>query len=298
MNNLSEIIAQFSAAMLEHDITPPTNIKPDGELHRFYISGHKKGTLDGAYKLHADGLRPAGYFQDFTKGLKINWKFNGEVKQFSPEERRQYAQEKRQKQEQQQREELAKHHNAANEAAHIWAKAVPTSEHPYLTKKRIQAHGTRLYTDCFAHYRRYKGCLVIPLLNSSMRLMSLQFISSDGDKRLFPGGQKKGCFWWIGAKTDKILIAEGFATAASLFQSTGYQTFISFDAGNLPSVAAIVRSKRPDATIVICGDNDESGRGQQAAEAAALACDGLVAMPPELGTDYNDWFIQLNQEGV
>ncbi len=278
MNNLSEIIAQFSAAMIENGITPPTNIKPDGALHRFYISGHKKGTLDGAYKLHLDGLRPAGYFQDFTKELKINWKFNGEVKQFSPEEKRAYAEQQRQRKEQQQREERIKHENAAHRAAHIWNEAKPALNHQYLSRKRVEAHGAK----------DYKGALLVPLFNVSMRLMNLQFISGDGTKRFLSGAQKKGCFWWLGQKTEKILIGEGFATCVSLHQATGYQTFIAFDAGNLEMTAMIVRSKRPDATIVICGDNDTSGRGQQAAEQAAIACGGLLTIPDIEGYDFND----------
>lgn len=288
MNDYHEVIQQFQAALLEHNIKPPPNLKADGDLHRFHIEGHKKGTLNGAYKLHSDGIRPAGYFEDYTQGLKVNWKFDGPVKEFTPEEKRAYAAQQRQRKEQQQREELAKHLNTAIRAASIWNQAKPAEIHAYLTKKRIQAHGAK----------DYKGALVIPLYNASMRLMNLQFIDPDGNKRFLSGGRKKACFWWIGKPTDKILIAEGFATAASLYQATGYQCFIAFDAGNLAPVAAIIRQKKPAATIVICADNDQSGRGQEAAEQAALACDGLIAMPPEPGDDYNDWFIKLNKDGA
>lgn len=85
-----------------------------------------------------------------------------------------------------------------------------------------------------------------------------------------------------------MLIAEGFATAASLHQHTGHQTFIAYDAGNLAKVAKIVRAKNPDAEIIIMGDNDESGTGQEAAKAAALACGGKYLIPPTIGYDWND----------
>jgi putative DNA primase/helicase len=70
------------------------------------------------------------------------------------------------------------------------------------------------------------------------------------------------------------LIAEGFATAAILHEATGQQVFIAFDAGNLINVAKLVRTKNPTAEIIIAGDNDESGTGQNAARAAALAING------------------------
>lgn len=93
----------------------------------------------------------------------------------------------------------------------------------------------------------------------------------------------------MGKKSDKILIAEGFATAATLHECTGLQCFVAFDAGNLTPVARVVRSKRPLADIVICGDSDISFKGQEAANNAALAVNGLVALPPKLGMDFNDY---------
>jgi len=85
-----------------------------------------------------------------------------------------------------------------------------------------------------------------------------------------------------------ILIAEGFATAASLHEATGHQVFIAFDAGNLVNVAKIIRAKNPDAEIIICGDNDLSGVGQKAARSAALACGGKYIIPDTVGHDWND----------
>lgn len=91
------------------------------------------------------------------------------------------------------------------------------------------------------------------------------------------------------------MIAEGFATAASLHETTGNQTFISFDAGNLINVAKIVRVKNPDAEIIICGDNDENEVGQKAARSAALAVGGKYIIPVSVGQDWND---ALNTEAT
>ena len=126
------------------------------------------------------------------------------------------------------------------------------------------------------------------MYNAQNELVNLQFIHSDGTKRFLKGGKKKGCFWWIGAKTDTVLIGEGFATCASLHENTGYLTVIAYDAGNLEEVAKIIRQRQPTATLVICVDNDESGIGQEKANKAALAANGFVALPPIVG-DFNDW---------
>lgn len=183
--NVTEIIGQFQAAMLEYGIKPPNNLKPDGLLHCFYVEGQRKGTQNGAYKLHLDGIRPAGYFQNYADGLKVNWKFDGEVKEFSAEEKKRYAEEMRQKQAQRDKEQLTKHLNAAKEAARLWAQAKPATTHPYLTKKRIQPHGSRLLNQS----------LVLPVYDAQLRLMSLQFISESGEKRFLSGGMKKACYW-------------------------------------------------------------------------------------------------------
>ncbi|MBK7847607.1 MAG: toprim domain-containing protein [Zoogloea sp.] len=56
-----------------------------------------------------------------------------------------------------------------------------------------------------------------------------------------------------------IAIAEGFATAASCRQATGWATVVAFDAGNLPHVAQACRAYSPESVIVIAADDDSFG---------------------------------------
>ena len=71
-------------------------------------------------------------------------------------------------------------------------------------------------------------------------------------------------------------LAEGYATAASIFEATGQRVLVCFSAGNLPAVAQAVRAVMPDVQIVVCADNDlpdKNGRRagiDKAEEAAAL----------------------------
>jgi len=174
-----------------------------------------------------------------------------------------------------------KHKEAANKAVYIWSQSNPItkqSQHAYLLKKRIQTHGARLYRDA----------LVIPIYNESDQLVNLQFITPEGDKRFLSAGRKRGCFHIIGDLSEKILVSEGFATGASLFEDCGQRVVIAFDAGNLLPVAKNIRELSPDDEIIICADNDLSGVGQEKAREAALSIGGKVLKPPIPGTDWND----------
>ena len=271
---------EFKNAMREVGITPPEAIIGDSLLHRFK-TGNK---FNGAYVLHLDG-HPAGYFQDYKQGIKIRWKLEGDFKPFTDAERKAYAIERKRQTEQRQAEELAKHNAAMQKAAFIWNGAKPAhANHPYSINKYIQPHGARLSRD---------GELIIPLQNAKGELVSLQFISATGKKRFLSGGLKKGCFFTLGTETNTVLICEGFATGASLFESTGYLTVVAFDAGNLKAVAINIKSLYPSSEIVICGDNDASGVGQKAASEAAIAINGKYIIPDIPGFDWND---MLNRE--
>lgn len=198
--------------------------------------------------------------------------------------------------EQREHEETARRHwRAAEKAREIWHSAKPATDHFYLSKKAIQPHGARVgdwpksvKTDSGAWSKIIiPDALLVPLVDETVYLFNLQAIFADDrnplgrGKDFIAGGRKRGCFYTIGRdRTAIVAIAEGFATAASIHEATGYQTICAFDAGNLEPVARIIRSDRPDADIVICADNDKSGTGQRAARKAAAAVRGIYIEPP------------------
>src|SRR5262249_27530129 len=118
--------------------------------------------------------------------------------------------------------------------------------HPYLQAKGIKSHGLRLHDSA----------LVIPMRDTAGLIHSLQFIGPDGEKRFLTGGPGKGGYFSIGKPSGTVCIAEGFATAASVHEATGYAVAVAFNAGNLLAVALALRDKLPAARIVICADND------------------------------------------
>ena len=100
------------------------------------------------------------------------------------------------------------------------------------------------------------GRLVVAMADADGAIWSLQTIDADGGKLFMPGGRKRGCMFTIGEPGDRIVIAEGFATGASIHEATGLCVAVAFDAGNLEPVAQAIRAKRPDAQIVIAADDD------------------------------------------
>lgn len=195
----------------------------------------------------------------------------------------------------------AAHEGAAAEALSLWEgngqDVTDPSQAPYLMRKGVQPHGVR-----FVH----PGTLLVPLRDAAGTLWNLQRIAPakplDGgpDKLFLKGGRKSGLWHWCGTPEGApvLIVAEGYATAASLHEATGRPAAVAFDAGNLQPVARILRKLYPAALIVIAGDDDRdteartgTNPGRVKAEAAARAVQGLAAFPeplPEGGSDFND----------
>lgn len=190
----------------------------------------------------------------------------------------------------------ADHARAAAEALALWEAASETGGSPYLERKGVQPHGVRFTPD---------GWLLVPLRDAAGTLWNVQRIAPSKpqggpDKLFLAGGRKSGLWHLLGGPVvaGVLLVAEGYATAASLHQATGYPVAVAFDAGNLLPVAKELRQLYPDSLLVLCGDDDaqthaRTGRnpGRDKASAAAKAVRGLAVFPeglPEGGSDFND----------
>ncbi|MDO9170133.1 MAG: toprim domain-containing protein [Methylobacter sp.] len=282
---MQNIIEPFKNAMLDSIGSAPETIIGDGKLHRFKI----EGKLTAWYSLHLDGVA-AGAFGDWKQGVKECWKMTGTFKKLTGAEKQAFAIERQRQAEQRKAEEKTRHNAAIQKAAYIWSRSTPVINHQYLSKKRVQAHNVR----------SYRGSLVVPLYDEAGLLVSIQFIGDDGTKRMMKGGKAQGACCFIGDATDltrdkPILICEGWATGASLYQEAGHFTIVAFSAGNLTAIAIQTRKRHQANEIIICGDNDESGVGQKAARSAALAIGGKYILPPTVGHDWND---SINMEVV
>lgn len=176
----------------------------------------------------------------------------------------------------------------------------------YLVRKKIDS----LYGARVATHRNGEPILVIPMADVNGKFWNYQTIFSQklskGDKFFQRGAKTEGCFFAFGPmtnKVEKIFIAEGFATAASIFMALGRSEAVlaAFNANNLINVAQDVKRKWPQAKVVICADNDAYTKindtayniGTEKAKKAAEAVLGRYVSPaflnPQAGcTDFND----------
>lgn len=284
---------QFRAAIATAGLRPPDVIEA-GKLHRFPGISKRNGNTAGWCTLFADGL--GGCFGDWAEGISETWQVNRD-KPFTPAEREAFRHHVEEAEAQAETERKAKQAKAATKAAAIWQAAQPVpADHPYLTHKRIKAHGLRLH----------QGALVIPMGDGGA-LHSLQFIGADGGKKYLTGGKVRGCYFCIGKPDGVLCITEGFATGASIHEATSYAVAVAFTAGNLAAVAKAMRARCPGLRLILCADDDyrtDGNPGKTKATEAAQAVGGAVAMPdfgpdrPEGATDFNDLAIHRGLEAV
>lgn len=274
-----DTVLEFGRALNKAGLSTKDKIIADGNVHRFHVDGDKQGSKNGWYVLFCDGV-PAGSFGSWKTGDKFTWCEKSDYKLTTD----QYKKNKLcmvEVQKIREMEEKVKHNVAKEKAQFIWKSSLSApDDYPYLVKKGVGNYGIRFY----------KGSLVVPMRDSAGNIHSLQFIDGEGNKRFLSGGRKKGCYFSVGNLTEVICIAEGYATAVSIYESTGFSVAVAFDAGNLEPVALALRNKFPDLKIILCADNDtdtEGNPGLTKARQAALAIDALLAVPPCTG-DFND----------
>ena len=179
---------------------------------------------------------------------------------------------------------------------YIWRKSI-IAEHEYLKNKKISL-GNALVNNYGGQSR-----LVIPLTDfipsnhSEFIIKALQFIDKDGNKRF--SGSFKGLFYVAsdyGRSKDVIVIAEGYATARSIAESTTFCVIAAMSACNLKNVVEEISEQLPDSRIVIAADNDEAGK--TAAQRVSDISNTRIVYPTQGFKDFNDMYQDVGTEGV
>lgn len=274
---------QLQTAIRNAGIEPPETIYLDGKIHRFNSGSKGKSGIDksGWYVAYNDGI-PAGRFGDWRSGTELSWRADIGRKLTASEE---MAHVRRLAELRVQRDkELEKQHEVtSNTVDKIWTECMAAHpDHPYLKKKGILPHGSRITGD---------GRLVLPLYDEHGVLTSLQYIDIEGKKLYHSGGATGGKFMIIGNTDDPgtIYIAEGFATAATIHEEMDRPCIVAYSASNLVPVTGIIREKfGATQDIVIVADNDKSGVGQRYAD-QACAKYGARSIIPDIEGDANDY---------
>ena len=84
---------------------------------------------------------------------------------------------------------------AADIANFIYYTSAPCQEHPYLAAKGVgPVPGLKIHTD---------GSLIVPVYGEGRKLLSLQFIGSEGSITFLPGGRLQGGYFFIGPQRLK-----------------------------------------------------------------------------------------------
>lgn len=274
---------QLRDAISAAGMTPPREIVLDGKMHRFNSGtkgkpGHDKS---GWYVAYPDGV-PAGRFGCWRAGIEVTWRADV-GRQLSPAEEMAHARRMSEAKALRDAEIKRQREVVADTAEAIWVSGIGASpDHPYLARKGIGVHGTRITGD---------GRLMAPLYSPEGKIASIQYIDADGGKLYHSGGQTGGCFWMVGTMDEPgvLYIAEGFATAATIHEITNRPCVVAYSASNLVPVTGSMREKYGSTQeIVIVADNDASGTGQKYADQASAKYGARVVMPPIDG-DANDY---------
>lgn len=155
----------------------------------------------------------------------------------------------------------------------------PVSE--YLKKKGLESN--------YRGRTNYRNTLLVPVETfheeDGLTFEGVQMIFRDEESgswmKVFNEGLvKKGSFTRVSEfeliKTEIIYIAEGYATACSVFAATATPTVCAFDSGNLTFVIEVLKKINPDIKIIICADDDFqtviNGRQVNVGINAALYC--------------------------
>lgn len=288
--------AALRAAILEHGITPPETIIPDGKLRRFATNGHRG---DDAGWIIA--WNDAAVFGDWRRGDDpIYWSAKPTAAE-QEARRRRIEDAHRQTEEDRQRRAT----QAAALAAEVWKVARPAGvDHPYLVRKAIKPVPALRETSAQELARRLgyapaakgeplQGRVLLAPVKVGGKLSTLEMIDEQGRKSALAGGIKKGGFWATGplpAAGGEVVIAEGVATALSIYEATGKVVVAALSVGNLRPVCEAMKASGLQPSIAADLSKD-TGKPHPTAVEAANACAVLLTAPPAdilPGTDFND----------
>ena len=255
----------------------PTDVVPDGVLRRCGTESHPR-SQNGAFKMFEDGR--GGWYEDHAGGRGVQFWTAAGCEPMSEAEREAHQAEIKAAKAKREADQAEARAEAITKARTYLATLPPaTDSNGYLLKKHVKAVSGLLQDGVD---------LICPVLGDDGRPVSYQRITPDGSKKFAPGCPTRGGFFAIGPKGNggPLLLAEGLATALSCFEATGWPCLVAFNTGNLEAVARMARQRYPERKLILAADNDteteaRTGKnpGIESAQAAALAVNGLLAMP-------------------
>lgn len=309
--NDDDIRSQFLDFLRSHDCFPEDNsfIIIDGYIHRYRLKGDSPRQKSGAYCIYNDSF-PIGWVRDWHNATTIHWHYNSSG--LSQDQQSYFAspefKAKAEAQKIQREKELLERQNKAADNARIRIDAMPNAseDHNYLKSKNIPPYGVKLDGQNLA----------VPLMDIHGNIKSLQWIDPNGNKRFFPDAPLEGLFWSIGIDTlnqnsqDTILLGEGFATMAKVYELTGIPSVAGFSCYYLKAIARELKNAYPKCKIIVTADNDKATELKRdfnpgldhARELVKLGLAADVVFPeflkPEDGSDWDDFALRFGNEST
>lgn len=286
--------ARARDAMAAHGLNP-RDVIIDSQFHRF--DGDKKGGNSCWYIFHYDAVNPYGSFGDWANHSRDGYFSFKSQSEMSEGERALYLQ--RQDEDKKKRAKLkTEAQNKAKSTAIYLVDKLQKREHGYTARKQIPLYGSAGILKPLPDKDGVAGedMLVIPAYKAGL-LVGMQRIWADGSKNFLKNAPYAGAYFLIGdpATSQKIMIAEGYATGASVHMATGFPVIVTFNDTNMLNVFQYWKKTLPPETVfTICADNDESGAGL----AAAKKCKGAVIRMCPVATDYNDLHVAQGLQAV
>ena len=303
--SISELVAEMQTHGLQVEF-----IETTGELIRTKVSA-------------AAGVRPdksneqSGWYvfnqlDDAWVCVFGNWRsgFEGKMTSYSEKELSQADKVKLQAQLNQAQERIQESKRIKQEEVSVYAAekfntAQEVVEHKYLTDKKVKSYGLK----------QANGNLLVPVYSITKndngtlakRIKSLQYIFPDKEntKRFVGGGEIKGNVFLIGcevqdlANLDSLIVVEGYATGASVWQATNVPCLVVFSANFCNIALNRLREALGDkCRFILALDNDTNKVGNTKANEVCNSIANCVVRLPSITGDYNDLANELGNEQV
>ena len=236
---------------------------------RFPIRGKSSNNTGAAYCWTSDGQ--ALHWYEFSTGDKGTI-FADKLANYDRVAAAKRYRQAEEKQRQAEFEKQAAQDIAAKESQERWQAAATAGTHTYINRKGLASlHNAKLDSNADA--------LLIPIYAPGKRLVNLQQIFADGMKLFMKGARVKGAYSVIGSLdgAQRVLVCEGWATGATLFELHGLPVVVAFNAGNLMPVCQALRSHFANIAVVIAGDDDRHNAVNVGRKKAVEAADAIGA---------------------
>ena len=283
--SLHDAIEAFRAAIEAAGLTPPSDLKPDGRLHRFSTSRRPSDDA-GWYVFHPD-QRAAGAFGDWRSGLSQTWR-QGRKEGLSVKRRSMG------------RSLATLEPTRVKAALTLWESAAPaagTVVEAYLATRGLHLLPPALrfcVRLCHPSGSTWPVMLALVTRGLDEKPMAVHrtFISRDGrgkasvqPNRMMLGPCSGGVVRLAPAQRH-IMIGEGIETCLAAMQASGLPAWAAMSTSGLRSL------ELPDVVreVIVLADGDEPGEAAAENAAARWAREGRrvrIARSPR-GMDFND----------